>query len=131
MSDKEFKFRARNVRNGKLYYSEEIGMPNFWQQIKDGHMENVEQCIGQKLQGQEIYDGDIIYRPETLTKSGRGRWLEIQYVIEYGEQCDPEGNLYVGYNYSIPEKEVLEYMKIIGNRTENPELLEGCWNGED
>jgi len=125
LDDKDFKFRARNVHDDKLYYSEEIGMPNFWQQVRGGHMVDVEQYIGQNLHGQDIYGGDIIYRPEILNKSGRGGWSEVKYIIEYGEQCDPDGWRYMGYNYTIPDGDILEYTKIIGNKTDNPELAEG------
>jgi len=124
MNDKEFKFRARNIHDGELYYSEEIGMPNFWQQIRDGHMEDVEQYINAKLHGQEMYEGDIIYRPEIKTDGHRG-WGEMKYVVKFTEYTDGDGWTYMAYNYCVPEGAILEHTKIIGNVTDNPELAEG------
>ena len=124
MTGREFKFRAKNVHDGKLYYSDDIGIVNFWMQVKDGHMVNVEQYIGQKLNGQEIFDGDIIFNPKV------GSWCEHTYLVEFGEQCDGDGYVSMGHNYEIPHETLKPHQKIIGNKTDNPGLLEKCWKGE-
>ncbi|MCK4544708.1 hypothetical protein KAU43_04155 [candidate division WOR-3 bacterium] len=116
-----FKFRAKNLENGKLYYSDDIGMATFWKQVVDGIMVNVQQYIGAELHEIPIYEGDIIHYDADLTETGG--FLEHTHVVEYGEYCDPDGNMVFAFSHSYGSDSELARGKIIGNIVETPELI--------
>lgn len=116
-----FKFRAKNLGNGKLYYSDDIGMANFWKQVVDGIMVNVQQYIGAELHKIPIYDGDIIHYEALKTKTLR--YSEHTHIVEFGEQCDPDGYIFYGFTHSFMTYKDLKRAKIIGNIVETPELI--------
>ena len=116
--EREYKFRAKNIKDGKLYYSEEIGPANFWMQVTRGVMCDVQQYIGAHLKDKDIYEGDIYFRRKIV--KGNAIYYESHYVIAFGEYTDPEGNTYYGFNYDVDWPDSTG--EIIGNIIENPEL---------
>ena len=110
-----FKFRAKNLENGKLYYSDEIGMAKFWKQVADGIMVNVQQYIGAELNKIPIYCVDMT-RYDDRSKG------EITHtiVIEYGEYCDGDGYTAYAFNHSFMDE---PNAKIIGNIVETPDKI--------
>lgn len=110
---REIKFRAVNNTDKKMYYSDKIGISNFFMQLEHGILdkETLGQFTGHKdKNGKEIYEGDIT----AIAKSyGKIEWDndKLQY--------------YVKWDFGVYE-ELCEWKNssnVVGNIYENPELL--------
>lgn len=114
------KFRATNKDDGKLYYSEQIGMANFWMQVSQGIMINVQQYIGIITCGEYTYDGDL-YDGDVVNACWRdeygGEQLTNFVIYYYDQSCG-----FSPFANSSFDNRCYEYINLVGNIVENPEL---------
>lgn len=85
---------------------------------------NVMQYTGLKLNGEEIYEGDIL---KWTSKDTDGSTLEAYAVVDFEEGCFVwrEGHIVRGtLKEEIDYNKLFEKIEIVGNVFENPELLE-------
>lgn len=119
---RETKYRAWVNRYGKyeMIFSDD-GWMSFWDSIDD----DIEpmQYIGSKDKNRrEIYEGDILYRPEQRSTSRYGSLYcpERRIVVEYSESYIDGIDYWIGWN-TVDDPSTME---IIGNTHENPELVQ-------
>ena len=129
---KEKKFRARTTELGTWHYgsngvitqANEHPLSEFFKLIEIGMLdsETIGDFTGLKdKNGKEIYDGDIIQflLPDwTWSNPQMVQYCHSSFVTK-------SGNLWgLGFDPDIVHDEKLEYLEVIGNIYENPELLE-------
>lgn len=112
-----YKFRAKNVNDGKWYLSNELGMGLFWLQIQDGHLDI--KTLGQYIERDdsedtEMYEGDIM--SYITVKGSEPIILKILYSTDYSSfiMKNKVGiiDVYRGFKKTV-----------IGNIHDNPEIL--------
>ncbi len=117
---REMKFRATHKDDGKLYYSEKIGIANFWKQVADGILLNVQQYIGIVMCGEYTYDGDL-YEGDVInacwTDDYGGEQLTECEIIYHDQSCG-----FSPFANSSFDNRMYEYVILVGNIVENPEL---------
>ena len=115
---RNYKFRAKNVNDGKWYLSDELGMGLFWLQIRDKHLDI--KTLGQYTERDdsedvEMYEGDIM--SYITLKGSEPIILKIIYNTDYSSfiMQNKVGriDLYRGHKKTV-----------IGNIHDNPEILE-------
>lgn len=122
---REIKFRAWDLRNNKWFHQDLFIMTNagFYPDFREfdddqslwDHEFDLMQYTGlTDKNGVEIYEGDIILRRYYSPMFKQN--LETKMAIEWNER-DTSFGLW---------KEKIQYVEVIGNIYENPELLEGA-----
>ena len=148
--NREIKFRAKNVNNGKWYYSyidinpkqerseNELESRLFWQQIENGTLDI--KTLGQfanlfDKNEIEICDGDIV-ELDTHLYLWVIKWMDggLFYEIIDPQNCQKnerypistitEWSRNTGAGYDVWERDSKREIEIIGNIYENPELLD-------
>ena len=119
--ESRFKFRAWDKENKKYIYGVEKGLEFYstagnlrvmtLAEIAESSKYNLEQCTGLKdKKGKLIYEGDIVEVPVLYNGIPTGKKQRCKVYYKHG-----------AFNiYAVKS----EYLKIVGNIHENPELLE-------
>ncbi len=136
MNSREIKFRAKNINDRKLYYSEVTGNANFWKQIDDGILLDPQQFTGLlDKQNKEIYEGDICridssgaFPPygENGVAIRKVEWWSGQFVFNANRYSYMKEDDYINFGWWVRSNDhqpKLKQIEVIGDIVSNPELL--------
>ncbi|MFK4167223.1 YopX family protein [Paenibacillus lautus] len=128
---REIKFRAwhagHKYAEPQMLYDEKPGDCLVWE-AQGQNITQVMQYTGLKdRNGKEIYEGDIVRYPDAYMNGVDGDWDEVTCVGEI-KWDDDQAQFYVTNRESIDNEdfwEAIDEAEVIGNRWDNPDLLEG------
>lgn len=114
---RNYKFRAKNVNDGKWYLSDDLGIGLFWLQIRDEHLDI--KTLGQYIEKNdsedvEIYEGDVI--SYIIIDGSEPIILKIIYSIDYLSYLMKNKVGYIDAYRGFKKT-------VIGNIYDNPELV--------